>query len=64
MKVIGFVSASCVGEKCKCKRDATHKVEEVIQHDDPDQNRHPLTSYICCPCFGFIFGQCGHTLSN
>jgi hypothetical protein len=36
---------------------ATHKVEETIQHDDPIQNRHPLTSYLCCAHFVEVMGK-------
>lgn len=34
------------GEKCRCGKDATHKIsEEILPHED--QNRHPLTQYVC-----------------
>lgn len=40
----------------KCKRPATHKVEETVFHDDPDQNRHPLTAYLCEKHFRMVVG--------
>lgn len=51
-----FISASCQGETCKCRsgKPATHKVEEVIFHDDPMPIRHPLTAYVCDDCFNAI----------
>jgi hypothetical protein len=54
-----FVSASCGGEKCgMCYAPATHKVAEVIMHDDkPNRFRHEFTQYVCCQCFGRIFGM-------
>lgn len=52
-----FVSASCRGERCRCGRPATHKVGEEIAHDDPDQNRHNLTAYVCCIQFQQIMGD-------
>lgn len=58
-----FVSGSCKGELCglclrhKSRREpATHKVAEEIPHDDPNQNRHELTNYVCCECFVLIMG--------
>ena len=52
-----FVSASCLGEYCNCCGEpATHKVAEVILHDDPVQIRHEYTAYICCGCFQMIMG--------
>lgn len=69
-----FVSASCAGEYCTLCRwrtkpsdprtPATHKVGEEILHDDPHQNRHNLTAYVCCACFRMIFGPaaCGQRL--
>lgn len=62
MRVEGFVSESCKGEICKCKRDATHKVEETIFRDDPVQERHPFTVYVCCICFRDLMGQCSHKI--
>lgn len=41
------------GEKCKCGRQATHKVQEFVPDSD---NRHPFTAYLCCNCFGKLFG--------
>lgn len=58
-----FVSASCDGEICfpcyqvgRKSTPATHKVGEEMSHDDPNQNRHNLTAYVCCNCFGSIVG--------
>lgn len=61
-----FVSKSCVGEFCgMCYRAegrilATHKVGEEILHDDPNQNRHNYTQYVCCEHFKMIFGEWTH----
>lgn len=51
-----FVSGSCKGEHCFCGKPAEHKVEEVIQRDDPQPIRHPLTSYICHEHFVRVMG--------
>lgn len=51
-----FVSLSCGGERCYCGAPAAHKVEETIFHDDPNPNRHPLTSYICHKHFVDVMG--------
>lgn len=52
-----FVSAACDGERCSvCKSPAEHKVEEVVQFDDPLPERHPLTGYLCHPCFVAVMG--------
>jgi len=52
--------AYCIGEKCSvCSNDARHKIEEVV-HEQPKGlfgMRHPLTAYVCCDCFGVIFGS-------
>ena len=56
MSINHFVSGSCRGEKCRCGMDATHKIEETIFHDDPNQLRHPLTAYVCCLHFTEIMG--------
>lgn len=51
------VSASCEGEFCTvCRDPATHKLGEEIMHDDPLQNRHNLTAYVCCQCFSRVLG--------
>jgi hypothetical protein len=48
------VSVFCVGERCNiCGADAKHKVGEELQHNSL---RHNLTAYVCCACFGMIFG--------
>jgi len=40
-----------------CGEDATHKVGEEILHDDiENMARHNYTAYVCCNCFGSIFG--------
>ena len=52
-------SIHCVGEVCRCGKDATHKISEVVQGDDewpPVNQRHPFTRYVCCHCFSAIFG--------
>lgn len=52
-----FVSGCCDGEKCRvCKTAATHKVEETIFDDDPQQIRHPLVAYLCCEHFSMVVG--------
>ena len=48
-----IVYQSCNGERCQmCYEPATHKVGEEIPHRD----RHNFTAYVCCRCFGAIFG--------
>lgn len=48
-------SASCRGEICTlCREPAAKKVEESIFRDDAYPQRHPLTAYVCGPCFGRI----------
>lgn len=51
-----FVSASCIGERCRCGAAAVHKVEEHRFWDDPHPPRHPLTAYVCDPHFREIMG--------
>jgi hypothetical protein len=51
-----FVSASCGDESCYCGQPAAHKIEEVIQWDDPVKMRHPLTRYVCHRHFVEIMG--------
>jgi hypothetical protein len=54
---VHHVSGSCSGEVCSiCGDPPTHKVAEVIMWDDPCQNRHEYTTYVCCACFKMIFG--------
>lgn len=56
-----WTSGSCRQETCSvCGEDATHKIGEEIQWDDPNQNRHNLTTYVCCRHFCDIFGYFGH----
>jgi hypothetical protein len=51
------VRPQCVGEKCTmCGAQATHKVAEEFQFDEPMPQRHPLTAYVCGWCFGSIMG--------
>jgi len=52
-----FVSRCCEGEECSCGAPAEHKVEEVIFYDDPHQQRHPFTAYVCHKCFVHIMGN-------
>ena len=55
-----FVSGSCKGEYCRMCAEpepATHKVGEEILSDDPNKIRHGFSAYVCCDCFGLIFGQ-------
>lgn len=53
-----FTSKSCKGEKCSiCRNPATHKIgEEIFDDDGPLAYRHNFTAYVCCACFGMIFG--------
>ena len=54
---IPFISESCKGEKCSvCGADATDKLGEEIQSDDPNPNRHNLTAYVCSEHFKMIVG--------
>ena len=53
-----FVSTRCNGEKCRiCKKPAAHKVGEEIPSDDPFQQRHEFTAYVCCEHFRLIMGN-------
>ena len=48
-----------VGQKngfARCGDQAKHRVSEEIMHDDPNQIRHPLTSYLCCNHYGRCMG--------
>jgi hypothetical protein len=63
-----FVALSCDGERCGfeetissnvvilCDQPAEHKVEETIFRDDPVQERHPLTCYLCHKHFRALMG--------
>lgn len=52
-----FVSKSTIDERCSiCGEPATHKVGEIIPHDDPFNLRHNFTAYVCCDHFKQIFG--------
>lgn len=51
-----IVSATCEGEHCHCGRPATHKVGEEFAFDNK-QDRHNFTAYLCCSCFGDLFGE-------
>ena len=51
-----FVSEICRGEKCRCGKDAEHKVEEAAYDDDPFPFRIPLVTYICHDCFVGLMG--------
>lgn len=53
----GYVCKCCRGEKCRmCGEPAVKKVDEVIFPDDPYQNRHELTAYLCMGCFKKVMG--------
>ena len=59
-----FINPHAKGVLCFCGADATHKVGEEIPRDDPYQNRHNFTQYVCCQCFVNIVGNaafCGLT---
>lgn len=51
-----FISASCVGEVCRCGAPAVRKVGEEIPFDDPNPHRHNLTAYVCAQCFANLLG--------
>jgi hypothetical protein len=52
-----FISGSCKGEVCSvCGKPAEKKLGEEIPSDDPDQNRHNLTAYVCYGHFKMIVG--------
>ena len=51
-----YVAPQCLGEKCRCGKPATHKVEEVIFDNDPEPLRHELTVYVCCEHFAWLMG--------
>lgn len=50
--IVGYYDLT--GVKCKCGRQATHKVQEFVPDSD---NRRPFTAYLCCKCFGELFGS-------
>ena len=53
-------SQSTKGEKCvMCGTDAAAKIGEEIMHDDPVQDRHNLTAYVCEQHFRQLFGDLG-----
>lgn len=52
---IPFVSGACKGEVCSmCGNPATNKLGEEILFDDPNKNRHNLTTYVCRDHFNLI----------
>jgi len=59
------VLESSIGEKCTCGKQASHKVEEVLDfgsfsiiEDVVNAGvRHPLTTYLCCDCFSKLMGS-------
>jgi len=52
-----FVSKTTRGETCMiCRKRATHRIGEEIAHDDPAQERHNWTSYVCCAHFRSLMG--------
>lgn len=61
-----FVSASCRGERCRCGRDATHKIGEELAYDDPRTlyPAHNLTAYVCCECFHQLMGPAAPCFPN
>lgn len=61
MTLSHYVPESSQGETChKCRKEpAKHKVAELmpeIYDVDSIYNRHPLTAYLCCNCFGDLMG--------
>jgi hypothetical protein len=59
-----FVSYACRDERCRvCGADATHRVMEVLDRDDPEYDRPTLTACVCCHCFAALMGPvlpCGN----
>jgi len=44
-------------EKCSlCGQQATHKISEEYPDLSITTDRHPFTHFVCCNCFGKIFG--------
>lgn len=61
MTISHYVPESSQGVTChKCRKEpAKHKVGEVMPSDIDWQspfNRHELTAYLCCSCFGELMG--------
>jgi hypothetical protein len=50
---------ACIGEKCWCGAPAAKKVGEEILFDDPNPNRHNLTSYVCAAHYAQLMGPLG-----
>lgn len=63
MTISHYVPESSQGETChKCRKEpAKHKVREVMPDIGGDwrspYNRHELTAYLCCKCFGDLMGS-------
>lgn len=64
MTISHYVPESSQGVIChKCKNEpAKHKVAEVMPSEDTLDlddifNRHELTVYLCCNCFGELMGK-------
>lgn len=63
MPISHYVPESSQGETChKCRKEpAKHKVREVMPDIGSDWrspfNRHELTAYLCCNCFGDLMGS-------
>ena len=52
------VLAECFNKRCAmCDNEATHKVEEVYYSLTRATDRRPFAAYVCCTCFGVIFGS-------
>jgi hypothetical protein len=52
-------SKTCIGECCWCGAPAAKKVGEEIPFDDPNPNRHNLTSYVCAEHYAQLMGPLG-----
>lgn len=50
------VSITVMGEKCACGKWAQHYVTEGYPLPSRTTDRHPFTAYLCCECFGKLFG--------
>ncbi len=51
-----YIPASALGEKCRCGKDAKHKIEEVLPGVAFCED-HPFTLYLCCECFYKLMGK-------
>jgi hypothetical protein len=55
-----YVPPGSQGERCRCGRQAMHKIAEDILQTDSGV-RHPFTTYACCQCFSELMGLAAST---